>query len=238
MSKGNRAAVYVNSVHRKFKLTNATQHLNRKCFVDFEQVDIGNRKASLGKRPSELPERVPQTNHPVPCRPRGVRDDSCDRLQSVFFLKARDVTTTAAAPSLIIEALPAVTEPPLWNAGIRDCRRSIAASARGPSSRLMTLSPERCEIVSRNNFVLKTPCIDGSHGSAMAFERETILIGSRHVRRIRQSLSNQTHGSFAECACQSLMQHTVHQLFGHLRQGLSDQRGTARDSSIPILLRR
>ena len=42
--------------------------------------------------------------------------------------------TTAAAPSLICDELPAVTEPLTWNAGRRPPRTSSDVSRRGPSS--------------------------------------------------------------------------------------------------------
>ena len=42
--------------------------------------------------------------------------------------------TTAAAPSLICDELPAVTEPLTWNAGRSPPRTSSDVSRRGPSS--------------------------------------------------------------------------------------------------------
>ena len=47
------------------------------------------------------------------------------------------VTTTQAAPSLICEALPAVTVPPCLKIGLSAARRSRLVSGRGPSSAWM-----------------------------------------------------------------------------------------------------
>src|ERR1700738_1911142 len=44
------------------------------------------------------------------------------------------MTTVAAAPSLMGELFPAVTEPLAWNAGFSLARTSIEVSARGSSS--------------------------------------------------------------------------------------------------------
>ncbi len=52
---------------------------------------------------------------------------------------ARDVTTTAAAPSLIVEAFAAVTVPSFSNAGRSPAMRSNL-TAHGPSSSLTTVT--------------------------------------------------------------------------------------------------
>ena len=44
------------------------------------------------------------------------------------------ITITKAAPSLVCEELPAVTEPPCANTGFNLANASIEVSARGPSS--------------------------------------------------------------------------------------------------------
>jgi hypothetical protein len=52
--------------------------------------------------------------------------------------------TSAAAPSVIPGALPAVTEPPSgWKAGLSFASASREVSDRGPSSVLTTVSPFR-----------------------------------------------------------------------------------------------
>ena len=59
-----------------------------------------------------------------------------------------DIITTAAAPSLILEALPAVTVPSFLNTGVSCASRSTVESSRGPSSRDTTIgSPRRCGTV-------------------------------------------------------------------------------------------
>ena len=44
------------------------------------------------------------------------------------------ITITKAAPSLVCEELPAVTQPPAANAGFNFAKASLEVSARGPSS--------------------------------------------------------------------------------------------------------
>jgi hypothetical protein len=48
------------------------------------------------------------------------------------------MTTTAAAPSLVCDELPAVTEPLAWNAGFSFASASSDVSRRGPSSTART----------------------------------------------------------------------------------------------------
>ena len=61
------------------------------------------------------------------------------------FAFSSDIRTTAAAPSLMLEALPAVTLPSRLNTGRRPARRSRLVSALGPSSVSTTTgSPRRC----------------------------------------------------------------------------------------------
>ena len=50
------------------------------------------------------------------------------------------ITTTAAAPSLICDELPAVTVPLTWNAGRSFASASTDVSRRGPSSAEITTS--------------------------------------------------------------------------------------------------
>ena len=52
------------------------------------------------------------------------------------------MTTTAAAPSLVCDELPAVTEPLAWNAGLSFASASSDVSRRGPSSTSKGRNPD------------------------------------------------------------------------------------------------
>src|SRR6201999_4333807 len=59
-----------------------------------------------------------------------------DRIKTRLIAFSSDMTSTAAAPSLSGQALPAVTVPSGRNAGRSLASTSIVVPARGPSSRL------------------------------------------------------------------------------------------------------
>ena len=70
----------------------------------------------------------------------------------------RDVTTTALAPSLSAEALPAVTTPPSLKNGLSFAIDSRLASRRGHSSVSTTTgSPLRCGMTTGTISSLKRP---------------------------------------------------------------------------------
>ena len=75
----------------------------------------------------------------------GHRDDPRDRLESLRAGRGLGGTSSAAAPSLTPDALPAVTEPP-WRNGVgKAASCSSVVSGRGCSSRSTSCgSPRRC----------------------------------------------------------------------------------------------
>ena len=77
-------------------------------------------------------------------------------------------TTTQAAPSLIDDELPAVTVPPLRNAGCSLAMRSSEASGRGPSSEwTVTGSPFGCGASTVTISSSKRPASRGGHRAAV-----------------------------------------------------------------------
>ena len=94
--------------------------------------------------------------------------------------RARSASTssTADAPSLMPELLPAVTEPPsVRNAGRSFASASRLVSARGCSSRATTtgrlaLAPGHLD---RDDLVVEPAGLDGRDGALLALERERVL---------------------------------------------------------------
>ena len=74
-----------------------------------------------------------------------------------FSAVSRSISTTAAAPSLMPDALPAVTVPSLRNTGRSFARSSTVASARGCSSVSNTVSPRRVFILTGRICCLNRP---------------------------------------------------------------------------------
>ena len=76
---------------------------------------------------------------------------------------ARDVTTTAAAPSEICEALPAVIVPSFLNAGLSAASASAVVPGRIPSSRATTTgSPLRCGISTGTTSSARRPSLQAA----------------------------------------------------------------------------
>ena len=74
----------------------------------------------------------------------------------LVFAFSADISTTAAAPSLMVEAFPAVTVPSFWNAGFRDGSLETFPLPGSSSTRKTTGSPFFCGIstpaISLSNF--------------------------------------------------------------------------------------
>jgi len=90
--------------------------LRRERLVDLHQVQVGGLPAGLLERTARRRHR----SHAHDLRVDAAGSEGLDprqRLSPSAFAFASDITMTAAAPSLIPEALPAVTLPSLSNAG-------------------------------------------------------------------------------------------------------------------------
>ena len=94
--------------------------------------------------------------------------------QASSFTAAPDTNTTAAAPSLIPEALPAVTVPvpSLINAGLSLLRPSTVVPCRGNSSASTVVAPEGREGVKDGS----NQWTDGKDNNLLTTEKTTIKI--------------------------------------------------------------
>ncbi len=97
----------------------------------------------------------------------------------------REAITSAAAPSLIPDALPAVTVPPARNAGFSDASFSSVVSGRGCSSR--TTSPTGTSSSS------KRPASAAAAQRCCDCERERVLLLARDAPAVGDVLAGLAH---------------------------------------------
>ena len=102
--------------------------------VDLEEVDVADRLARLAQRLGDGPGRLVQQRR-VGAGDLAVADQLAERGQRrAASALAGDMTTTAAPPSEICEALPAVIVPALSKAGRSAASDSAVVPGRTPSS--------------------------------------------------------------------------------------------------------
>jgi hypothetical protein len=128
MAERNSAASRIHLVAIEPELLDHGDRLDRECFVQFEQIDV--RRLQL-----RAIECLLDGWHGTHAHDGGIdsgggkREDARQRLPSEHRARSAVATTTAAAPSLMPDALPAVTVPSFLNAGFsprasqRSCRR-------------------------------------------------------------------------------------------------------------------
>ena len=110
MAERHRAAIDVQSVLVQRQFAQARQHLRRKSFVELDQVDVVQRQA--GQLQNFLNGRDRSDSESFRRHAGGRKaGESRQRLEAMLAANAADVTSTAAAPSLICDELPAVTVP-------------------------------------------------------------------------------------------------------------------------------
>ena len=99
---------------------------------------------------------------------------------SAFGPVRRSSPARAAAPSLMPEALPAVTLPSLSNAGFRPASASASCLRLMNSSLAKTTgSPLRCGIDHRNDLVLERPAFCAASAFFCERQRELVLLRAR-----------------------------------------------------------
>ena len=86
------------------------------------------------------------------------------------------ISTTAAAPSLMPEALPAVTVPSFSNAGLSLAIASRVAPWRGYSSSLTMMSPLRDLMVTGTISSLNLPAFCAASALFCECDRELVLL--------------------------------------------------------------
>ena len=94
-------------------------------------------------------------------------------------------TTSAAAPSLIPLALPAVTVPPSRNAGFSAASFSALVSGRGCSS--------RTTLADRDELVVEPPGLARRRPAPLRLERERVLVLARDVPALGDVLARLAH---------------------------------------------
>ena len=141
-----RTTVDVDDVLGDAQLVGRGQADRRERLVDLEQVEVGGADAVLVAGSLDRLGRL-QVQRGVRPGDDTVRANFGQPGQSELFCFGLDITTTAAAPSEICEALPAVMVPSLAKAGRSLPRLSAVVSGRTPSSEAKTTgSPLRCGI--------------------------------------------------------------------------------------------
>ena len=111
MAERDRAAVDVEPIFVHRQLAKARQHLRGERFVQLDEVDVVQATARPASAPSERPEPARCRIAPARRRPSRRRRSAPAASRPCSFANASDVTSTADAPSLICDELPAVTEP-------------------------------------------------------------------------------------------------------------------------------
>src|SRR5579859_4193092 len=122
-----------------------------------------------------------------------------------------EVSTSAAAPSLMQEEFPAVTDPPLRKTGLSFASFSTVLSPRGCSSvskraasatrscpwmcRRAKAKPPASRPTNRHgpDLVAEAPRLDGGEGTAVAFGGERILVRTRDVVALGDILRGLAH---------------------------------------------
>ena len=96
------------------------------------------------------------------------------------------ITTTADAPSLVCDELPAVTVPFTWNAGLSFASASSDVSRRGPSSASTDVAvcgrrgSARPQVA--HDSVGEAAGVDCGHRALVAAQRERVLLLARDAR--------------------------------------------------------
>ncbi len=124
------------------------------------------------------------------------------------------ITTTAAAPSEICEAEPAVIVPSLLNAGRSLPSDSAVVSPRTPSSAETTIgSPLRCGIVDRDDLVVEDAVLPGLGGLLVRGGGELVLLLAGQLHALGVDLLGQpAHRLLGDLVVEGVVRHRVDQL--------------------------
>ena len=101
------------------------------------------------------------------------------------------MTTTAAAPSLSGQALPAVTVPPSRKTGLRAASPSRVVPARGPSSLVTTVPSAGGD---RDDLPLEEAGLLGGHGPVLRLDGELVLLLTADLLELGDVLRGLAHG--------------------------------------------
>ena len=140
MAQRDRAAVQVRPFEIEPRLANHRQRLHRECLVQFDHADIVELQPRHRER---FRDRLYRTDpHDLGRHAgRGITHEASFRLRPNSRAFASDMTSAAAAPSLVCDALPAVTVPLAWKTGFSFARASsVRIRARAFVARNIDLS--------------------------------------------------------------------------------------------------
>ena len=176
------------------RLLDDGQGLCGKGFIEFPDINVVHRETGsceslwvAGTGP--MPIRVGSTPAEAlaKMRARGCRPWAA--------AKSSDASSRAQAPSLRVEELPAVTEPPVRKAGLSLASFSKLEPARGPSScENTTGGPSALRNFHRDNLVVEVAGCLGSECFLVGAQRETILVFTRDAVVVHKIFSGTAHG--------------------------------------------
>ena len=149
------------------------ERLRREGLVGFDEVEVGNRPAGLLQRVAGGRERARAHDRRVDAgrRPAG---DAGERGRPRLWASASVISTRAAAPSLIPDALPAVTVPSFLKAG-----RGGEGFGGGAGADILVLVDHGVALAALNrdgsDLVLEAALIPGRLGLVLGGGRELVL---------------------------------------------------------------
>ena len=209
--EGDRAAVDVDLVGVDAELLGRGQADRGERLVDLDQVEVGGRDALLLRRPSRWRGPAGSAGSSRGRRRRRARRSRRARSGPAPRALALLITTTAAAPSEICEAEPAVMVPSLLNAGRSRDRVSVVVSARMPSSvRNSSGSPLRCGIATGTTSSSNSPSFQ-AWAASWWLRAENASCSSRVNVRVAgvRGLGQRAHRLVGERVPQPVVGHVV-----------------------------
>ncbi len=124
----------------------------------------------------------------------------------------REATSSAAAPSVIPEALPAVTVPPSRKTGLSLASESRVTPARGCSSRSIALLALPAGHRDRHDLGREAAARPGALGPPLALQGEGVGRGAADPGLDRQLLGGLAHHQAGERVVEAVAVHAVHHL--------------------------
>ena len=179
------------------ELAHARQHLRGERLVDLDQVDVVDRQPGALER---LPAGGDRAHAHVGRVDAGGRRSPRSRASGALPRRSAarsEPTTRQAAPSLICDALPAVTEPPSRKAGLQRASFSSVVSRRTPSSAsTSTVSPRRPfdgRGLDRHDLAGERARVLRRGGAPVRLDRERVLVGARDLVALGHVLGRLAH---------------------------------------------
>ena len=195
MADRDRAAVHVDALLVEPELADAREHLAREGLVELDAVEVADRR---GRRaPSTLrtagtgPTPITAGSTPATALATIARPDRAARARGVA---PRSASTTAAAPSLMPAALPAVTCRPRGRPGAARRASRPSCPARGCSSRSTRVDgPLRAGTSTATISRAKRPLGLGGRVPLLRAQRPGVLVRARDAVALGDVLAGLAH---------------------------------------------